>query len=53
MRMLLENSPLVHLAYVILAHAETLEEVERLESPALVSLAARIGKARLIDNLTL
>lgn len=53
MRMLLERSPLVRLEYVSLAHAETLEELELLESPALVSLAARIGKARLIDNLTL
>ena len=53
MRMLLERSPLVRLEYVSVAHAETLEELELLESPALVSLAARIGKARLIDNLTL
>ena len=53
MRMLLEKSPLVHLEYVSVAHAETLEELDLLKSPALVSLAARIGKARLIDNLTL
>ena len=53
MRMLLERSPLVRLEYVSVAHAETLEELELLESPALVSLAARIGKARLIDNQTL
>ena len=53
MCMLLEKSPLVRLDYVSVAHAETLEELDLLESPALVLLAARIGKARLIDNLTL
>ena len=53
MRTLLEKSQLVDLEYVSVAHAETLEELDLLESPALVSLAARIGKARLIDNLTL
>ena len=53
MQMLLERSTLVRLEYVSVAHAETLEELSRLESPALVSLAARMGKALLIDNLTL
>ncbi len=53
MRMRLEKSPLVRLEYVSVAHAETLEELGLLASPALVSLSARIGKARLIDNLTL
>ncbi len=53
MRMRLETSPLVRLEYVSVAHPETLDEVDLLESPALVSLAATIGRARLIDNLTL
>jgi pantothenate synthetase len=28
----------------------TLEEVDRIEGPVMVSLAVRIGRARLIDN---
>jgi pantoate--beta-alanine ligase len=39
--------------YVSVASPETLEEVERIQGRALVSLAVRIGKTRLIDNVTL
>ena len=39
--------------YVSIADAETLEELELLDRPALVSLAVRIGKTRLIDNIFL
>ena len=45
--------PLLRADYVSIAHTETLAELERVESPALVSLAARIGRARLIDNIVL
>jgi pantoate--beta-alanine ligase len=37
--------------YVALVDPETLEPVERLESPVLIAVAARVGRARLIDNL--
>ncbi|MBS0334518.1 MAG: pantoate--beta-alanine ligase [Proteobacteria bacterium] len=39
--------------YVSLSDAETLRELDRVEGPALASLAARIGTTRLIDNLLL
>ncbi|GBC77672.1 Pantothenate synthetase [bacterium HR08] len=46
----LRAAPGVTLDYVSLAHPETLEEVERIEGPVLVLVAARVGSARLIDN---
>lgn len=39
--------------YVSIADAETLEELDRIDRPALVSLAVKIGKPRLIDNIVL
>jgi pantoate--beta-alanine ligase len=39
--------------YVSIADAETLEELARIDRPALVSLAVKIGKPRLIDNIIL
>ena len=50
---LIEKEPLAQLDYVSIADAETLEELESIDGPALVSLAVRIGKARLIDNVLL
>ena len=44
--------PLIHLEYVSVANAETLEEVDVVEGRTLISLAATIGKARLIDNMS-
>jgi pantoate--beta-alanine ligase len=37
--------------YVALVDPETLAPVERLDAPVLIAVAARIGRARLIDNL--
>ena len=37
--------------YVSVAAPDTLREVARLEGPTLLSLAVRIGRTRLIDNL--
>ena len=45
--------PALALEYVSVADAETLAELERVEDAALVSLAARLGRTRLIDNVTL
>jgi pantoate--beta-alanine ligase len=44
---------LVQVDYVSVADASTLAELERVEGAALVSLAARLGKTRLIDNVVL
>ncbi len=49
----LAGEPLVREDYVSVADASTLAELERVEGAALVSLAARIGKTRLIDNVIL
>jgi pantoate--beta-alanine ligase len=44
----------VELDYVSVADDGTLEELEdRIESPALVLVAARVGRTRLIDNVAL
>ena len=50
---LIAAEPLARFDYVSIADAETLEELELLDRPALVSLAVRIGKTRLIDNIFL
>ena len=39
--------------YVSVADAETLVELDAVDRPALVSMAVRIGRVRLIDNITL
>jgi pantoate--beta-alanine ligase len=49
----LAGEPLARVDYVSVADAETLEELETVDRPALVSLAVRIGKTRLIDNVGL
>ncbi len=50
---LIQKEPLAEIDYVSLADAETLDELDRVSPPALVSLAVRIGKIRLIDNIVL
>ena len=39
--------------YISIADADTLEELDMIERPAVVSLAVKIGKPRLIDNIIL
>jgi len=39
--------------YVSVADVETLRELQRVDGPALVSVAARLGRTRLIDNVVL
>jgi pantoate--beta-alanine ligase len=53
MRSLLGEEALARVDYVSVADAETLRELERIDAPALVSLAVHIGATRLIDNITL
>ena len=49
----IQKQPLASIDYVSVAHAETLDELDRVEPPTLVSLAVKIGKTRLIDNIVL
>ena len=50
---LIGEESLATIDYVSVADASTLKELEDIDRPALVSLAVRIGKTRLIDNITL
>jgi pantoate--beta-alanine ligase len=50
---LINGEPLVKIDYVSIAERSTLEELSTLDRPALASLAVRIGKTRLIDNILL
>jgi pantoate--beta-alanine ligase len=51
MRELIQKEPLASIDYVSIADPETLEEMAEVIAPALVSLAVKIGKTRLIDNV--
>ncbi len=53
MRELIAQEPLAQLDYVSVADVETLQELELVEGAALASLAVRIGRTRLIDNVIL
>jgi len=53
MTSLIQKEPLAQIDYVSIADAETLEELNLIYRPALASLAVRIGKTRLIDNMPL
>ena len=52
-RSVLEISPLIEPEYVKLVHTETMEDVDRVDNEALLAMAVRIGKTRLIDNIVL
>ncbi|MFC1962370.1 pantoate--beta-alanine ligase [Chloroflexota bacterium] len=49
----LQREPRTQVDYVSIADNETLEELDTIKASALVSLAVRIGKTRLIDNIIL
>jgi pantoate--beta-alanine ligase len=53
MTSLISQEPLAKIEYVSIADAQTLEELSKIDRPALVSLAVRFGKTRLIDNMLL
>ncbi len=50
---LIAKEPLAKIDYVSVANPETLAELERIEGGAIDSLAVKIGKTRLIDNVVL
>ena len=46
-------SPLLSIDYVSIADPQSIKEVKRAAAGSVVAIAARIGKTRLIDNITL
>jgi pantoate--beta-alanine ligase len=50
MRVELAKEPLANPEYVSVADVDTLRELDRVDGPALLSLAVRFGTTRLIDN---
>ncbi|MFC2026864.1 pantoate--beta-alanine ligase [Chloroflexota bacterium] len=53
MAKIIKCEPLATIDYISIADNETLEELEEVQPPALVSLAVKIGETRLIDNIVL
>jgi pantoate--beta-alanine ligase len=53
MTLLIQKESLAQIDYVSIADAETLAELNLLDRPAVASLAVRISKTRLIDNMPL
>jgi len=53
MASLIQKEPLAKIDYVSIADADTLEELDLIDHPALASLAVRISKTRLIDNVSM
>jgi len=51
MTALIQQQPLADIEYISIADAETLDELDRVKPPALISMAVRFGKTRLIDNV--
>jgi pantoate--beta-alanine ligase len=52
-RQAVQEQDLISLEYVSLADPDTLKELDRARTGALLSLAAHVGRTRLIDNITL
>jgi len=50
---LILKEPLVTIDYISVANVETLDELDIVNPPVLVSLAVQIGSTRLIDNMVL
>ena len=50
MRDIITTEPLADIDYVSVADGITLAELDQVTGPALLSLAARLGSTRLIDN---
>ena len=48
---IISESPLTKIEYLSISDLETLEELEVVDRPALISTAVRIGQVRLIDNV--
>ncbi|GFP35783.1 pantoate--beta-alanine ligase [Candidatus Hakubella thermalkaliphila] len=53
MQKLIKSKPHVNLEYISICDNKTLEELSRIEGETLIALAAKAGKARLIDNIVI
>lgn len=51
MRALVDNEPLAEIDYIQIVDTLTLESIDKIGSSALLALAVRFGKTRLIDNM--
>ncbi len=49
----LDKEPIIKPEYLKVCNSDTLKDIDRIEDKCLLALAARIGKARLIDNIML
>jgi len=47
----IQGEPRVSLAYVSVADTDSLEELDRIDRPTVISMAVSVGKTRLIDNM--
>ncbi len=52
MRKIINSEPLVKIDYLSISNPHTLEESKKISRETLIALAAYVGKARLIDNIT-
>jgi pantoate--beta-alanine ligase len=52
-RDVIDSEPLITLQYLELRDAETLGDMEHVDRPAVLAIAAFVGQARLIDNVLL
>jgi pantoate--beta-alanine ligase len=50
---LIRSHPETEIDYITICDPETLDDMNTIEKPALMALAVKIGKARLIDNMIL
>ena len=50
MKELIGQEPLSDIEYVTAVNGLTMQEIDTIKAPALVAMAVRIGKTRLIDN---
>ena len=53
MRKVLSRSPAINVEYISIVDAQSLEELEHVQGKVMVAIAARLGPARLIDNILL
>jgi len=53
MSALIQKEPRARIDYLSVADPDSLEELSQIDGAALVSMAVRIGRTRLIDNITL
>ncbi len=53
MTALIQKEPLANIDYVSVASAAALDELDTVKPPAVVSLAVRFGRTRLLDNIVL